>query len=211
VSLRLRHHHYELEILAELETNTAVSQRTLARRLGIALGLTNLIIRKLVRRGWVHMIHVKANRVRYLITPDGLAEKARMSRDYLAQTIRFYADARSRIVERLDDLSASWPRDQPGNGDQGKRIAFYGGDEVAEIGYVCLQETDLSLVAVIDDQRTKPFFGVSVLSHTQLRDNPALLDPVKRIVVLSFSTDVQDAARQSFRDLGIHEDRVFWL
>jgi DNA-binding MarR family transcriptional regulator len=211
VSLRLPHAQYELEILAELETDTAVSQRTLARRLGIALGLTNLIVRKLVRRGWVRMIHVKPNRVRYLITPTGLAEKARMTRDYLAHTIRFYADARSRIVARLDELSESWPRDESGNGDSAKRIAFYGSGEVAEIGYVCLQDTDLSLVAVIDDQRTRPFFGVSVLTRTQLRDDPSLLDAIERIVVLSFSSDVRDAARESFRDLGIHEDRLFWL
>ena len=210
MSSRLPHHHYELEILAELETNTTVSQRTLARRLGIALGLTNLIVRKLIRRGWVHTIHVKPNRVRYLITPTGLAEKARMSRDYLAQTIRFYADARSRIVERLDDLSASWPAGAPGT-TAPKHIAFYGADEVAEIGYVCLQDTDLSLVAVIDDQRTRPFFGVPVLTRHQLREEPALLDPARRIVVLSFSSDLQEKARQSCRDLGIHDDRLFWL
>lgn len=209
--MRTPHHRHELDILAELETNTVVSQRTLARRLGIALGLTNLIVRQLVRRGWVRMIHVKPNRVRYLITPAGLAEKARMSRDYLAQTIRFYADARSRIAERLDELSATWPHEPAGAGNGGKRIAFYGGDEIAEIGYVCLQETDLSLVAVIDDRRTKPFFGITVHSRVQLRDNPEVLETVGRIVVLSFSSDVRETAVPAFRDLGVAEDRLFWL
>jgi DNA-binding MarR family transcriptional regulator len=50
------------------------SQRSLSRDMGIALGLTNLIIRRLVHKGWVRIIRIKPNRVRYLLTPAGIAE-----------------------------------------------------------------------------------------------------------------------------------------
>jgi len=157
------------------------------------------------------MIQVKPNRVRYLITPAGLTEKARMSRDYLAQTIRFYADARARIAERLDTLSNNWSPRPGHSGEIHKRIAFFGADEIAEIGYVCLQETDLSLVAVIDDRRTKPFFGIRVHASADLRDNPAVLEAFERIVVLGFESNVRAAAGEQLRDLGVREDRIFWL
>jgi DNA-binding Lrp family transcriptional regulator len=201
------HDRHELDILNELEANAAVSQRSLASRLGIALGLTNLLVRQLVRRGFVRMIHVKPNRVRYLITPAGLAEKTRMTRDYLAHTISFYADARARIAQRFTVLSSTWPSDSHG----GKRIAFYGADEIAEIGYVCLQETDLSLVAVIDDRRTKPFFGIDVHTTAGLRLDPTVLDGIERIVVPSFRNQARDAASAQLRDLGINDERLFWL
>jgi hypothetical protein len=56
---------YVRRILAEVEAGRGVSQRSLARSAGIALGLTNLVLRNLVRKGWVRITRVKANRVKY--------------------------------------------------------------------------------------------------------------------------------------------------
>jgi DNA-binding MarR family transcriptional regulator len=80
------------------ESDNRVSQRSLAKVLGIAIGLTSLIVKRLVRKGWVRVIHIKPNRVRYLITPAGIAEKTRMSRagncDQGTVTSRDSADTR---------------------------------------------------------------------------------------------------------------------
>ena len=95
------HDQHVHRLLTEIETHAQVSQRSLAQSLGIALGLTNLLLHRIVRKGWVRMVHIKANRVRYLLTPAGLAEKARMSRDSLNYSVRFYAEARDRIRASL--------------------------------------------------------------------------------------------------------------
>ena len=142
------HDQHTHRLLSEIEAGQDLSQRSLARNLGIALGLTNLLVRRLVRKGWVRMIHIKPNRVSYLLTPTGIVEKARMSRDSLQYSVRFYAEARERIRDRFAELSAEWPSN---NGSSEKRIVFLRTGEVAEIGYVCLQETDLQLVAAIND------------------------------------------------------------
>jgi len=102
----ISHDQHAHRILTELESDGRASQRSLSRNLGIALGLTNLLVRKLVRKGWVRVIHLKPNRVRYLLTPAGIAEKARMSRQVLQNNVRFYAEARDRIAERFAQLSA---------------------------------------------------------------------------------------------------------
>jgi DNA-binding MarR family transcriptional regulator len=68
------HDQFTHRILTEIEADNRLSQRSLSRDLGIALGLTNLIIRRLVRKGWVRIIRIKPNRVRYLLTPAGIAE-----------------------------------------------------------------------------------------------------------------------------------------
>ena len=153
------HHQYEHQLLTEIDGGRSQSQRSLANRLGIALGLTNLLVSRLVRKGWVRVIRIRPNRFRYLLSPAGVAEKARLSRLVLQDSIRFYISARDRIREQL-----------AGVGSPATRIAFYGTGEIAEIAYVCLQETDLHLVAVVDENAGRRFFGLTVHPSDDLGD-----------------------------------------
>ena len=179
-----------------------MSQRSLARRLGIALGLTNLLLRRVVRKGWVRMIHIKPNRVSYLLTPTGIAEKAKMSRDSLRYSLRFYTDARQRVSARLTALATEWPT------GCAKHVVFFGTGEIAEIAYICLQETDLKLVGAIDDQGRDRFFDVPVHQPEWIRTANASA-PLPRMIVMSFG-DVESIARQ-LSDLGVQPDQISWL
>jgi len=185
-----------------------VSQRSLSRDLGIALGLTNLLIRRLVRRGWVRVIRIKPNRVRYLLTPAGLAEKARMSRNALQDSMRFYTEARDRISQRFDQLSTDCQGELEGNGQ--KRIVFFGAGEVAEIGYICLQGTDLRLVGVVDDKPRKArFFDLPVRDAGELRARDVGGVGFERLVVMSFGR--LEEIREKLEAVGFPHERVFWI
>ena len=168
--------------MSEIEAGTAVSQRSLASSLGIALGMTNLLLRRLIRKGWVRVSHIRANRVGYFLTPTGMAEKARMSRAYFRDSVRYYASARDRMRASFDELSRDWPCGAADAAARGKRIMFLGTGEAAEIAYVCLQETDLHLAGVIDFQGRERFFNVPVFSaasiDASLRDHLARERPV---------------------------------
>jgi DNA-binding MarR family transcriptional regulator len=198
-----RHVRYMRGLLLEIEAGHAVSQRHLAQRLGIALGLTNLLLRRIVAKGWVKAVHIRPNRVRYLLTPAGITAKARLTREYLEGTLKFYTEVRERVRERFGELSAEL--DALGGP---KRIVFFGAGEIAEIGYVSLQETDLQLVAVVDSVRTKPFFGLPV--HPPDRLHPVALDgsAFDRLVVMSFETD---GIADTLERRGVSTDRVFWI
>jgi hypothetical protein len=186
-----------------------VSQRSLARSLGIALGLTNLLLHRLVRKGWVRMIQIKPNRVSYLLTPAGLSEKARMSRLYLESSVKFYAEARNRISERFVALSKECSSGVDRNGEE-TRIVFYGTGEVAEIGYICLQETDLRLIGVVDDKNRKSrFFNVSVFPAADLNGREVNGMPFDRLVVMSFNGFERTA--QALRSANVPADCVHWL
>src|SRR5688500_14471419 len=178
------HEQHFRRILDAFDADRAVTQRSLARELGIALGLTNLLVKRLVRKGWVRVIHIKSNRVLYLLTPAGLAEKSRMSRAYLESSVQFYKQARDRIQERFTLLAATWP-DRPGE-PQLKRIVFYGAGEVAEIGYICLADCDFELVGVVDRDRTTPFFGMHVCPPEHVENLTIGGRPFDRLVVMSF-------------------------
>ncbi len=201
------HEHHSRRILDAYESDRGVSQRSLAKELGIALGLTNLLVKRLVRKGWVRVIHIKPNRVGYFITPAGIAEKTRMSRAYFETSVQFYRQTRDRIQQQFFALSTDWP----GDGATGlpKRIVFYGAGEVAEIGYICLAETDLQLVGVVDVARTKPFFGLTVRSPEHLDGLALNGQPFDRLVVMSFGNT--DALRAEVLSRRVPLDRVFWL
>ncbi|MEW5984309.1 MAG: winged helix-turn-helix transcriptional regulator [Acidobacteriota bacterium] len=208
------HEEHAHRILTELAAGAPRSQRLISQNLGIALGLTNLLIRRFVRKGWVRMVHVRPNRFLYLLTPAGMAEKSRMTRAYLDRSIRFYATARDRILERFAVLSEAWPS-RPGaapDGDEPKRILFYGAGEVAEVGYICLQHTDLSLVGVVDDKakdQVRKFFDVPVYSHRQLGRLEARGVRYDVLVVMSFTDDARITKRLTKH--GIAQERVFWI
>ena len=199
------HDQFTHRILTEIEAGNRLSQRSLSRDLGIALGLTNLLVRHIVRKGWVRIIRIKPNRVRYLLTPAGMAEKARMSRVALQNSIRFYVDARERIRERFATLSRELPRDGPA----AKRIVFYGSGEVAEVGYVCLQGTGLQLVGLVDDQGRERFFDVPVHDPALLHATDINGSPFRPVVVMSFGKT--DKIRVQLEALTIPPDRVFWI
>lgn len=202
------HDHYTRHILTEIERGP-VTQRRLSKDLGIALGLTNLLIRRIVKKGWVKATSVKPNRVSYLITPTGLAEKTRITRAYFHNTIQLYTETRERIRESLNELSASWPEDAEPNGDREKRVVFYGAGEVAEIGYITLQGSDLQLVGIVDDRRRQPFFGLPVHSSSALRPGELNGQPFDRLIVTSLRKADQIRARLDL--LGFPPDIVFWL
>ncbi len=151
------------------------------------------------------MIHIKPNRVSYLLTPAGLAEKAKMSRDSLQYSMRFYAEARDRIRGRFSLLSEACDRAAV----PAKRIVFYGAGEVAEIGYICLQETDLTLIGVIDNADRKRFFDVPVYSRDALKSPSTLTGAFERLVIMSFENS--ETIQAELGALGIDGEVIFWM
>ena len=200
-----RHDQYAHRILSEIDGGRPISQRSLANSLGIALGMTNLLLRRLVRRGLVRVSRVRPNRVAYFLTPAGVAEKARMSRDIFQRSIQLYASARDRIRAHFELLSEQWP----GPDAADKPVVFLGTGEVAEIAYLCLHETDLHLVGAIDFQGRTRFFGVPVFPASALDDGlrVSLLDG--QVQLIAFADNAQSA--RFLADLGLDHERVRWI
>lgn len=193
-------------ILDHLDAGRPVSQRSLSGELGIALGLTNLLVRRMMRQGWVRFVRVPPNRYRYFLTPAGLAQKARLSRAYLAHNVRFYAETRDRIRETFEVLSARW---EHVTGGGAKRVVFFGGSEIAEIGYVCLHDTDLHLCGIVDDQRVRPFFGVPVHPVAALEGMALAGQPFGALIVMSLG-DIE-ATESLLNSRRVPAERTVWL
>lgn len=82
-----------LEILQAIENKENITQRYLADKLGVALGLANSYLKRCVRKGLVKVQQAPANRYLYYVTPKGFAEKSRLTASYLSSSFNFYRQA----------------------------------------------------------------------------------------------------------------------
>jgi DNA-binding MarR family transcriptional regulator len=168
----------ELEILATLAEGRPVTQRALAQRLGIALGLTNLYLKRLTRKGCIKVTTIPPHRLLYLVTPRGLAEKTRLTYEYLRYSRELYRQGRQALREAL--------RLRLGNGTS--RIALYGTGEAAELAYLTVKELGIEPAAILDGEGGGRFLGHAVRAVGDLADGDydylivATLDPPARIL-----------------------------
>ncbi|MCK9418511.1 MAG: winged helix-turn-helix transcriptional regulator [Nitrospirae bacterium] len=142
-----------LQILDELSKNDSLTQRDLSSHLGIALGLVNSYIKNLVKKGFITVKAIPSKRYAYYLTPKGFTEKTRLTYDLLHDYTRIYREARKNLKVLFKEMQ-----------DTGIRtVVFAGTDEVAEIAYISLQETDLKLAGVLDGEFAGgDFFGKQI-------------------------------------------------
>ncbi|MFZ9487715.1 MAG: winged helix-turn-helix transcriptional regulator, partial [Alphaproteobacteria bacterium] len=112
-----------LGVLDAVERDHAITQRSVAEELGIALGLANAYLRRCVRKGLVKVQQVPRRRYAYYLTPQGFAEKSRLTAQYLSHSFSFFRRARA---HRGADLAALRARGW-------RRMALYGSGDLAEI------------------------------------------------------------------------------
>jgi DNA-binding MarR family transcriptional regulator len=151
---------HELSLLEAVEQNGDVTQRGLSAKLGMALGLTNIYVKRLVRKGYIKCVNVQPNRLFYLITPTGIAEKTRLTYEYMEYSLRVYRETRHRFrTEMARHMKA-----------HRSRIAIYGTGEAAELAYLCLRELGIEPVAVFDGDSGGEFLGILVRDVKDHRD-----------------------------------------
>ena len=132
-----------LKILERVDNEKTPSQRELSVELNISLGLVNSFIKRLVTKGFVKITTIPKNRIKYILTPTGAAEKTRLTYKYIQHSYSFYKDARQKLRQLYLDLE-----------NQGvTRIVFYGTGDLAEIAYISLQETLIQFAAIVDDEK----------------------------------------------------------
>jgi DNA-binding MarR family transcriptional regulator len=101
----------ELEVLSQIyRSEESVRQREIARLAGISLGMTNVIIKRLARKGWVSVRKVNNRNIRYVVTPKGVDQIMRRSYRYLRRTLHNVVEYRS-AVEDLARSVKGWDRD----------------------------------------------------------------------------------------------------
>ncbi len=148
-------------LLDELTRESIITQRTLSSRLDVALGLVNAYIKRLARKGYIKVTTIPKNRVKYILTPKGFAEKVRLTYEYMHYSIDYFKDVRQKIDGIYKYMINSGV----------KSVLFWGDGEIAELCYISMRGTPLTLIGVINGNGVeKGFFGYNVYTVEALKD-----------------------------------------
>jgi len=137
-----------LEILEAIDAQSDLTQRHLARRTGIALGLTNAYLKRCVRKGLIKIHQTPANRYLYYLTPSGFAEKTRLTAHYLSYSFKFYRRAAESCASAFEDCRMRNLR----------RVVFCGASDLAEIASDRALEYGIEVMCVYEPGSDKERF-----------------------------------------------------
>ena len=185
--------HRDLRVLEAVQQDSRLTQRGLASKLGIALGLANIYLKRMVHKGYIKCVNVQTNRISYLITPRGIAEKARLTYEFMDYSLHLYGEVRQHLRAALRECAAA-----------GKRVAICGSGEAAELAYLSLKESGLDPVAVFDTQGGHDFLAISVLP---IADHAAI--EFDMIIVATLDRSGQQL--QALLDVGVPNEKLFPL
>jgi DNA-binding MarR family transcriptional regulator len=144
-----------LGLLESVERDGGQSQRRLASELGIAVGLVNAYVKRCVKKGLVKVRAAPTRRYAYYLTPQGFAEKSRLTVEYLSHSFSFFRQARLECVKVLAEARRQgW-----------SRIVLAGVSDLAEIARICALEQGIEIISVVDPNASvTTFVGLPVVA-----------------------------------------------
>lgn len=95
---------YDLQILNHIAENPDTTQADLATQLDVAVGSVNWYIKRLVNKGYIKVKQMERRRLRYLLTPQGVAQKARLTKEFMRMSLHWYRITRQDSARWLDEL-----------------------------------------------------------------------------------------------------------
>ena len=97
----------EMNLLEQIENDPNITQASLATQLGVAVGTVNWHIKRMIAKGYVKVKRAERRNLRYIITPEGITFRARLTVDYIEQSFLLYRNIRKRVRELLVDVKHS--------------------------------------------------------------------------------------------------------
>lgn len=144
----------KLKLFNEIETNKLQTQRILSKKLGVALGLANSLLKKFVKKGLLKISQAPMKRYKYYLTPKGFVEKTKLTTEYLKFSLQFYKISKSFFeseFSKLKDISY-------------KEIVLIGTGELSEIAILAANIQNVKVSSILcSSKENESFCGVKVL------------------------------------------------
>jgi DNA-binding MarR family transcriptional regulator len=127
----------ELSLLEQIESDPDVNQSALATQLGVAVGTVNWHLKRLIAKGAVKVSRAERKKLRYIITPEGLALRARLAVDYVERSFSVYRHTRQRVKDHIAKIRRAGF----------DRVRIVGSGDVADICKLTCLEQGIAVVA----------------------------------------------------------------
>ena len=173
-----------LDVLSALTEDDKVTQRSLSSKLGIALGLINVYMKRAMDKGLVKIKHVPKNRYLYYLTPKGFTEKAKLTAEYLKTSLTFYRKARIECDKIIFNLKKSGL----------KKVVLSDKNDLAEIFILSALGTKIKIIGLLG--KNEIFFGLPVFSNFPKSDK------VDAVIITSIEN-----VEQRHTDISKHIDK----
>ncbi|MGA2490216.1 MAG: winged helix-turn-helix transcriptional regulator [Anaerolineales bacterium] len=144
----------ELALLENIESNPDVTQASLATQLGVAVGTVNWHLKRLIDKGYVKIKRAERKKLRYIITPEGIALRALLTMDYVEQQFVLYRTTRQRVRAHLQQIKAAGY----------EKVSICGEGDVADICRLSCLEQGVALTTDINAPVLE-IIGLKVLLH----------------------------------------------
>ena len=94
----------DLTILEHIEKEPDTTQATLAEAVGVAVGTINWHLKRLIAKGYIKVKRAERKKLKYIITPDGIALRAKLLVDYIQSSMELYRLVRERSVRAIKTI-----------------------------------------------------------------------------------------------------------
>lgn len=132
---------YARDLLEAIESDPDITQASLATRLGVAVGTVNWHLKRLVAKGYVKVKRAERKKLRYIITPEGIALRAKLTMAYIENSMQLYRDVREQAQEAIQQAKT--------HGFD--RIAIDGNGDIADVCRLTCLEMNMQPVMSIRD------------------------------------------------------------
>jgi DNA-binding MarR family transcriptional regulator len=95
---------HEYALLDEIAQDSLVTQASLSRRLGIAVGSVNWYIKRLIHRGWIKVSHLDRTRLQYDLTAEGMRVFSKRALLYMRDSLKVYVSLRDKAKALVSEL-----------------------------------------------------------------------------------------------------------
>lgn len=126
----------DLSLLEEIESDPDVNQSTLATQLGVAVGTVNWHLKRLIEKGYVKVSRAERKKLRYIITPEGIALRARLAVNYVENSFSLYRKTRQRVKDHVTQIRRAGY----------DRVRILGEGDVADIARLTCLEQGIQVV-----------------------------------------------------------------
>jgi DNA-binding MarR family transcriptional regulator len=141
----------DMLLLEQIENDPDLTQANMALQLGVAVGTVNWHLKRLVAKGYVKVKRAQRRKLRYIITPQGISRRARLTVNYVEHSMQLYRKTRRRVQQLLDELRTA--------GFQGVHIQKFNGDpeDIADIcRLTCLEQG----ISILPESQKGPTLGI---------------------------------------------------
>jgi len=162
----------EFAIIREISNNHQPSQRLIAQRTGFSLGLTNIIIKRLIKKGYLKISTIPPRRIQYILTPKGFAEKAQKSYHFTLRTVTLIKAINENIQEIITDEYVKGARE----------FSVCGNGELSALTEIAFQASNLKDVSFFRSESSsdKPVCNLMVKANGATRQIDILSELSKR-------------------------------